>query len=260
LKERFISMEDINNLPLISIITPSYNASLFLPETAESVLSQTYTNWEWLIVDDCSTDGTRIYLEELAKKDQRIKPYFQETNQGAALARNKAIQNAKGKYIAFLDSDDKWVENKLATQIRFMEENDFAFSFTSYRLMEQNGAMTEKVIHAPKKMKYNDLLKNTIIGCLTVMINIEKTGRIQMPNIRSRQDMALWLSVLKRGFVAYGMPEELAYYRKVQGSISSNKVKAAKMNWFVYRKIEKLPVYKAAWCFVNYAWNALKKV
>lgn len=249
-----------NHSALISIITPSYNSLEFLPDTAQSIFNQTYTNWEWLIVDDGSIDGTIDYLKNLAKDDSRIKPTFLDNNQGAANARNIAIQKAKGKYIAFLDSDDIWNHNKLLYQVSFMQKNDYAFTFTNYKLMEQSGEILNKVIVAPKKIMYEDLLKNTIIGCLTVMLDIEKVGRVQMPMIRSRQDFALWLSILKRGIVAYGIQEDLACYRKVQGSISSNKVKAAKMNWFVYRKIEKLSVPKAAWCFVNYAYNAVKKL
>jgi teichuronic acid biosynthesis glycosyltransferase TuaG len=253
-------LKESKHSALVSIITPSYNALKFLPKTAESIFSQTYENWEWLIVDDLSSDGTREYLMELAEKDLRIKPVLLESNEGAAYARNIAIQNATGKYMAFLDSDDLWTCEKLNDQVNFMEFNDYAFSFTSYRLMEENGDLTDKAILAPIKMTYDQLLKNTIIGCLTVMVDIEKVGKVQMPLIRSRQDMALWLSILKKGFVAYGIQKELAYYRKVQGSISSNKIRAAKMNWHVYRKIEKLSITKSAWCFANYAWNAVKKI
>jgi teichuronic acid biosynthesis glycosyltransferase TuaG len=253
-------LEGKNQTSLVSIITPSYNSLRFLPQTVQSIISQTYTNWEWIIVDDFSTDGTIEYLENLSSGDSRIKPIFLEANQGAAYARNLAIQNASGKYIAFLDSDDLWTSNKLSQQIEFMKDNDYAFTFTSYRLMEENADVTSKVIHAPKRIDYNQLLKNTVIGCLTVILDIEKVGKVQMPLIRTRQDMVLWLSILKRGFVAQGFQQELAFYRKVHGSISSNKIKAARMNWFVYRKIEKLSVPRATWCFVNYAWNAVKKI
>lgn len=253
-------MKDTNQSSLVTIITPSYNALSFFKDTVNSVVSQTYTNWEWVIVDDCSVDGTREYIKSLSEKDNRIKPIYLSNNKGTAVARNTAIQNAKGKFIAFLDSDDKWEEQKLEKQITFMQESGYAFSFTSYNIITQDGEFTGKVIKAPKKVDYEFLLKNTIIGCLTVMLDIEQLGKVEMPNIRSRQDWAMWLSVLKRGFIAYGLDEPLAQYRKVQGSISSNKIKAAKMNWFVYRKIEKLALIKSAWCFVNYAYNAFKKL
>ncbi|MDR7073187.1 glycosyltransferase family 2 protein [Fictibacillus barbaricus] len=245
--------------PLISIITPTFNGLKFIEYTANSIISQSYSKWEWLIVDDFSTDGTQQYLKELAQKDDRIKVTLLNENSGTAIARNTAIQEARGKYIAFLDSDDVWHPEKLNKQIRFMQENDYAFSFSQYRIMNEDGTHTEKLIKVPEKIDYNGLLKNTIIGCLTVMIDVEKIGKVSMPNIRTRQDFVLWLSILKKGFVAYGMQEELAYYRKVNGSISSNKLKAAKMNWKVYRNIEKLSITRAAWSFMNYAWNAYKK-
>ncbi|WNB92681.1 glycosyltransferase family 2 protein [Bacillus sp. NEB1478] len=245
--------------PLISIITPTFNSLKFIDQTVESVISQSYSNWEWIIVDDFSIDGTRDYLTNLSKRDSRIKTILQDKNNGTAVARNTALHQAKGKYIAFLDSDDLWHSKKLYKQVNFMLENDIAFSFCQYRIINENGSHTDKLIKIPEQIDYNGLLKNTIIGCLTVMIDVEKTGKFKMPNLRTRQDFVLWLSILKKGFSAYGIQEELAYYRKVNGSISSNKIKAAKMNWRVYRNIEKLSLPKSAWCFFNYAWNAYKK-
>jgi teichuronic acid biosynthesis glycosyltransferase TuaG len=152
-----------------------------------------------------------------------------------------------------------WHKEKLEKQITFMEENDYEFTFTEYTIMKENGEITDKKITIPERIDYKGMLKNTIIGCLTVVLNIEKLGRVELPNIRTRQDMALWLSILKRGYIAYGLKEQLAYYRKVEGSISSNKFKAAKMNWKVYREVEKLSLLNSTWCFVHYAYNAVKK-
>ncbi|UGB30594.1 glycosyltransferase family 2 protein [Metabacillus sp. B2-18] len=245
--------------PLVSIITPSYNSTKFIPATIESVLSQTYQNWEMLIVDDCSKDESRKVIREYTEKDDRIKLIELTENSGAAVARNTAIKAAKGKYVAFLDSDDLWVPTKLEKQIEFMEINDYTFTYSKYQLMDVDGNKLDRVIDVPRSIDYNGLLSNTIIGCLTAVVNIEKTGPIEMPNIRTRQDFALWLSILKRGIKAHGLQEVLAYYRLVPGSISSNKVKAAKQTWKVYREVEKLGLLRSMFSFTGYALNAVKK-
>lgn len=244
---------------LVSVITPTYNSEAYIWKTIDSVKNQKYQNWEMIIVDDCSRDNTVKIVKNEAEKDERIRLIELQENSGAAIARNTAIQNARGRYIAFLDSDDLWHPEKLEKQVAFMQEKDIAFSFTSYKIINENGIETEKIIQVPKEIDYRGLLKNTIIGCLTVMLDVNKVGLVQMPNIRTRQDTALWLSILKRGYKAYGIQEPLAKYRKVRGSISSNKLKMAKQNWRMYRDLENLSVLYASWCFVNYAWNALKK-
>jgi teichuronic acid biosynthesis glycosyltransferase TuaG len=245
--------------PLVSIITPAYNASQYIEETISSVLKQTFRNWEMIIVDDCSTDNTREKTKALGAEDERIRLICLEENGGAAVARNRGLQLARGRYIAFLDSDDCWKPQKLEKQLSFMKENDYAFTFTAYELMTQEGEFLNKQVWAPDELSYSDLLKNTIIGCLTVMIDREKTGPFQMLNIRTRQDLATWLAILKQGHSAYGLNELLAEYRTGNPSISKNKWKALKMNWFVYRKVEKLNVLKAFWCFSHYAIHAVAK-
>ena len=247
----------MNNL--VSIITPSFNSSKFIEECVNSVISQTFQNWEMIIIDDHSNDNSRDIISELSEKDERIKYIFLEENVGAAEARNVAIKQSKGKYIAFLDSDDIWNEDKLEKQITFMNEKDIAFSFTSYQTISEDGKTKYSVITAPKKMSYHSYLRNTIIGCLTVIIDKEKTGDFQMPNIRSSHDMALWLLIMKRGFSAYGLDENLAYYRIVSTSNTSKKWKAAKEVWDVYRKQEKLNILYSIYCFIGYAFNAIKK-
>ena len=245
--------------PLISIITPSYNASLFIEHTITSVRKQTYQHWEMIIVDDCSTDNTPDILERFENKDERIHVIYLNQNGGAAFARNIALQQAKGRFVAFLDSDDCWKPEKLQKQLSFMQTNHYAFTFTGYELMTNEGVLLNKQISAPEQISYNDMLKNTIIGCLTVMIDRQMAGHIQMPNIRTRQDLATWLAILKKGINAFGLNENLAEYRIGNSSISRNKWKAAKMNWFVYRKVEKLNVIKAFWCFSHYAFHAVLK-
>ena len=244
---------------LVSIITPSYNSSRFIVECVNSVISQTFQNWEMIIVDDCSNDNSKDIISVLSAKDERIKSIFLEENVGSAEARNIAIRQAKGKYIAFLDSDDIWNEDKLENQISFMNEKDIAFSFTSYQPISEDGKTKYSVIISPKKMSYHSYLKNTIIGCLTVIIDKEKTGDFQMPNIQSSHDMALWLLIMKRGFSAYGLDENLAYYRIVSTSNTSKKWKAAKEVWDVYRKVENLDIIYSTYCFIGYIFNAIKK-
>ena len=244
---------------LVSIITPSYNSSKFIEECIDSVISQTFKNWEMIIVDDCSNDNSREIISYLSTKDERLKSIFLEENVGAAEARNIAIRQSKGKYIAFLDSDDIWNKNKLEKQITFMNDNDIAFSFTSYQPISEVGEAKYSVIKAPDKMSYHSYLKNTIIGCLTVIIDKEKTGDFQMPNIRSSHDMALWLLIMRRGFFAYGLDENLAYYRIVSTSNTSKKWKAAKEVWDVYRKVENLNIIYSTYCFIGYAFNAINK-
>ena len=244
---------------LVSIITPSYNAEKYIEECVLSVLNQTYQNWELLIVDDFSIDNSREIIVKLSESDSRIKIIFLESNVGAAAARNIAIAKAKGKYIAFLDSDDLWNEKKLEKQILFMQKKNISFSFTAYQIMSEDGNKLFNVVPAPKKMSYSSYLKNTIIGCLTVVIDVEETGRFEMPNIKVSEDMALWLLILKRGFSAYGLNEVLSKYRETSDSLSANKINASKFVWFVYRKVEKLSFVYSVYCFVHYIFNAIKK-
>ncbi|PLS04332.1 glycosyltransferase family 2 protein [Neobacillus cucumis] len=249
----------MENQPLVSIITPVYKAEKFIAETIKSVQQQTYENWEMILVNDVSPDNSVKIINTFAEADSRIRLVNLEENSGAAVARNTAIKFSKGKYIAFLDSDDLWHPDKLMKQIRFMEKGNLPFSFTAYEIMEENGTRTGKIVHVPDNIDYDGLLKNTIIGCLTVVLNKETIGHIEMVNIRTRQDFVLWLDILKRGHLAYGLDETLAYYRKVEGSISNNKIKAAKRNWYVYRKIEKLSLLKSITSFTGYAYHAIKK-
>jgi len=250
------------NEPLISVITPAYNAARFISETIDSVRQQTYLNWEMIIVDDCSTDRTAEIVEEYIQKDHRIHFIQLEKNSGSAIARNTAMDHAKGDFIAFLDSDDLWYPEKLEKQLKFMQKNDIAFSFTKYVRMREDGTLTKGITKAPPKIGYEQLMKHCVIGCLTVMLDMRKIGAMRMINIRTRQDYVFWLHITKRGIPAYGLPEVLAKYRLVEGSISSNKLKAAKKNWHVYRHIEQQPLWRGLWYFINYAiisvFNTLK--
>lgn len=244
---------------MVSIITPTYNAEKFLEETIQSVLNQSFKNFEMIIVDDCSKDRSVEIAEKYASLDERVKVYKLEKNSGAAVVRNTGIERAKGRYIAFLDSDDLWDKDKLEKQIAFMKTKDIGFSFTAYRLMDEEGGNLNKVVSAPAEITYKDLLKNTVIGCLTVVIDREKIGDFRMPLVRAGQDTATWLSILKKGNVAYGLNEDLASYRKVKGSISSNKIKALKRTWNTYRNIEKLRLIPCVYYYANYVIRAIIK-
>ena len=244
---------------LVSIITPSYNSVRYISECVESVLAQTYTSWEMIIVDDCSEDDSKQLITALSSNDTRIKTIFLDSNIGAAEARNIALAKAKGQYIAFLDSDDLWEPHKLERQISFMNKNNIAFSYTTYQSISEDGLNLINIIKAPKEMTYYSYLKNTIIGCLTVIINRDKVGYFEMPNVRSSHDMALWLLILKRGFSAYGLDENLAKYRIVSSSNTANKMKAVKDVWRVYREIERLSFLYSLWCFFCYIFNTVKK-
>ena len=244
---------------LVSIITPSYNSERFINECICSVLEQTYTNWELLIVDDASEDGSKQLINSFTEKDSRISSHFLDINVGAAEARNVAISKATGRYIAFLDIDDVWKKEKLTEQIDFMKNHDIAFSFSSYQPISEDGSQIFKEIEAPLIMDYNLFLKNTIIGCLTVVLDKHKIGDFKMPNLRTSQDMALWLSIMRNGFDAYGIEKSLAYYRIVGTSNTSNKLKVIRGVWQVYRKEEGLGYLKSIWCFLHYVFNAIKK-
>jgi len=243
----------------ISVITPVHNSSDYIADTINSVINQTYQNWEMILVDDFSADNSVEIIQAYQEKSNKIKLIQSDTNVGAAEARNIALRQAKGDYIAFLDSDDMWLPNKLERQTQFMKSNNYAFSFTAYQRVNQNNTKTINRIGVPKFIGYNGFLRNTIIGTLTVMIDKRQTGYFEMPNIRSSHDMVLWCEILKRGFKAYGINEVLAYYRIVGDSNTAKKWKAAKDVWRVYRDIEKLSWVKSAFNFSLYAFNALKK-
>ena len=243
---------------LVSVITPCYNSEKFLDECISSVLNQTYQNWEMLIVDDNSSDNSSILIKSYSKKDERIKPLYLNDNIGAAMARNKAISKAKGKYLAFLDSDDVWLPKKLEVQTNFMKKNNCAFVFSSYSVISDDDK-PKYTISVPETITYKKYLKNTIIGCLTVMLDKEKFKNIKMPNLRSSHDMALWLNLLKKEKYAYGIAQDLAIYRDHKSSSTSNKFKAAYDVWNVYRQHEKLNLFYSIYNFVFYAINAFIK-
>lgn len=244
---------------MVSIIIPVYNAEKFIKETIETIKRQTYKNWEAIFVDDASNDNSNSIIEkELSSKIKLIKL---ENNSGTAIARNIGLKQSQGQYICFLDADDLWKKEKLEKQIEFMRKNNYAFTCTDYEKINEEGNSLNKIIKIPKKVDYNLFLRNTIIQTVGVMIDTKITGKdlLIMPNIRRRQDAATWCQLLKNGYNCYEVPENLSYYRVVRNSLSSNKLKAVKGTWTLYRKIEKLSLCKSCFCFIGYAYNAIKK-
>lgn len=241
----------------VSIITPSYKSERFISQTIDSVLSQTYQNWEMIIVDDVSPDDSNIIIEEYCKKDNRIKLIKLEKNSGPAVARNRAIEEAKGRYIAFLDADDLWKPNKLEMQIKFMEEKDCALSYSTYETMSEEGVLQNKYINPPLRISYKDLLKSNYIGCLTAMYDTQKVGKVYMPLIKKRQDYGLWLKILRKTDFAHGIDESLAAYRIMSNSVSSNKFKLLKFNYKLFREHEGFSTLKSLYYL---GWNVLVKV
>lgn len=236
--------------PLVSVIMPAYNAEKYIAQSIASVVKQGYQNWELLITDDRSNDNTQQIVKQYSNQDSRIKLFVNEKNAGAGVARNNSIKQAKGRYIAFLDSDDLWVPEKLSKQISFMQSNKVPFSYTGYQKFTGDKKLLGKII-PPAETTYNELLNSNVIGCLTAIYDYQELGKQYMPTIRKRQDMALWLHILKLTPKAVGMQESLAYYR-VDVGMSSNKVEMLKWQWRLYREVEQLSVIKSLKHFVIY--------
>lgn len=243
----------------VSIIMPVFNSYGFTKESILSVISQTYSNWELLITDDKSTDGTYEKLKKFVARDKRIKVFRLSKNSGPAAARNNSIEKASGRYIAFLDSDDTWQSDKIERQIRIFENNPTCpLVYTGYNIVDQYGKCL-KYQNVPDKASYDDLLKSCSIGCLTVVLNLSVTGKVYMPLIKRRQDFALWLKILRKHGMALGMNVPLANYRIGQTSISSNKLKVIKYQWKTYFEIEELGVWRSSYYMFHWAFNGLKK-
>ena len=230
---------------LVSIIMPTYNCADYILETIKSVQVQTWQNWELLIVDDCSSDNTEDIIKSILKEDSRIIFYKLHQNSGAAMARNKAMEMARGDYMAFLDSDDIWLPEKLEKQIGFMKENDIYFSCTAYEWIDEKGTPLNKVINTVKKVDYNRLLLDCPVGNSTVMYNVSLLGKFVTPNIRKRNDDALWLQILKKEKYIYGMKDVLMKYRIRSNSISRNKLSLIKYHWKLYQDIEHLSIFRS---------------
>ncbi|WP_241085788.1 glycosyltransferase family 2 protein [Candidatus Vondammii sp. HM_W22] len=243
---------------LVSIIMPAYNADRSIRNSIDSVLSQTYPTWELLIVNDCSKDNSAKIAQEYCDKDTRIKLFHNGVNSGPAITRNDAINRAKGRFIAFLDSDDIWLPGKLEKQIGTMLECAYSFTYTSYHRISEDGTVPGRRIGVPDQLDYAKLLRNTAIVTSSVVIDINAIGGVQMKNTYY-DDFACWLEIMKRGFVAYGIDDDLVAYRISTASISRNKINSAIQVWNTYRTIEGLGILNSAYYFTGYALKAIQK-
>ncbi len=236
------------NEELVSIIMPSYNCGLFVEETIRSVHNQTYTNWEIIFMDDCSSDNTISLVSTMRDKDKRIHLNQNITNLGAAVSRNNALKEAKGRWIAFLDSDDLWEPTKLEKQVRFMKENDYAFSYTEYQEIDADGNLTGVTISGPKHVTKRGMYNFCWPGCLTVMYDATKIGLIQIKDIKKNNDYAMWLKVCKKAD-CYLLPEVLAKYRRGRaGSVSTHGI-TTMIGWHykLWREAEMRSVIASLW-------------
>lgn len=244
------------NEPLVSIITPLYNAQNYISHTIKSVQSQTYKNWEHIIVDDYSTDNSVAIVKQYLEKDQRIHLISLSLNSGAAIARNKATEATNGAYIAFLDADDLWHPEKLSKQIVFMQENDCSVSYTNYIHIDKSGESLKKRIKALPKLSYKKQHTNNYIGNLTGIYHSESIGKIIAPNIKKRQDWAVWLEAIKRSKKpALGLQEDLAFYRIHHTSMSSNKLNLIKYNFQFYKNYLSYSSFRATTCLFRFFWE-----
>jgi glycosyltransferase involved in cell wall biosynthesis len=245
--------------PLVSVVTPVWNAATTLRETVASVAAQSLADWELLLVDDASTDGSLGLARALAAGEPRIRVIARGTNGGAAAARNEAIRAARGRFLAFLDADDRWYPEKLARQLDFMGREDHAFVFSGYRRVDAAGRALG-VVRPPARVSRAGLLKGNVIGCLTAVYDSAVLGRVEMPDVRRRQDYGLWLRLLRQVPYAFALPEPLADYRVRPSSLSGGKLGAAQATWTLYREVEGLGRVRSGWYLAhNLARAALKR-
>lgn len=247
---------------MVSIIVPVYNAQKYILETMDHVRAQTYPNWELLLVEDGSTDDTvkRITAYVDQTKESRIRLILQPENMGAAKARNRGLTEAKGRFIAYLDADDLWNPEKLERELAFMQEKEAAFAYTGYEFADEQGRGTGKVVRVPERLTYREALKNTTIFTTTVMFDTNRISKelLEMPEIKS-EDTALWWKVLRNGFTAYGLDENLVKYRRAGKTLSSNKLEAIRRIWNLYRRAEGMSVLNSTYHIFFWAVRAVKR-
>ena len=246
-------------MPQISIVVPVYNAANYIRQTVDMVLKQTFSDWELILVEDCSKDNSAEVLRSLERELQepRIRVIYKEKNEGAAKARNTGIDAATGRYLAFLDADDIWMDDKLEKELAFMKEKQAAFVFTAYEFGDENAVGTGKIVKVPETLTYKKALSRTIIFTSTTMFDLSILGKdmVKMPCVPS-EDTATWWRILRAGYAVYGYPEVTTIYRRPPQSLSSNKGTAIYRIWYLYREVEKLPLITSIFCFVGWAFRA----
>lgn len=244
---------------LVSIVTPCYNSEHFIETTYNSIKAQSYTNWEWIVIDDASSDKSLEIIKSYAKTDDRIIVLENKKGLGPGPTRNKGIEAAKGKYLTFIDSDDVWHPNFIEKSIATMKEKDAGFTFASYERHNEDFSEQFDDFIVPDRLDYKQLLYTCPISCLTAFIDIEKYGKLKMPDLPKRQDYALWLEYLKIIPFAYGIKEPLAKYRIRTSSVSSNKRKVIKYQFKVYYEHQKLGLFKSLFYLSSWAYHGFKK-
>lgn len=246
-------------IPSITIITPFYNSERFITDTIESVLNQTLTDWEWILVDDCSTDSSPQIVENYAVRDNRFIIVRLPENAGVGVARNVGLKKARGRYICFVDSDDCWLPQKLKIQIEFMQKNHYPISFTASQLIDDQGNVLDRIMQVAESLDLKQYLKNTIIGFSTCMIDRTMTGDFDIIDMKTNEDGHLWIELLGRGHKAYGIDQILVHYRVHGKSLSSSKLRTAMGTWHLYYSVEKFGFFRSLYYFLHYAYNGIKK-
>lgn len=244
-------------MEIVSIITPCYNSEKYIADTYNSIKSQTYTNWEWIIVDDCSSDKSGEIIQSF--NDNRIKLIIQSKNQGAAYSRNLALNKAQGRFITFLDSDDLWLPNFLETTINYLIENNEELVYSSYKRVDENLKPLLTDFIAVDKVDRNRILYNCPIPMLTSVYDSKRIGKIPVPDVELREDHAMWIDLLGRIKYARAINESLAIYRIRNNSVSRNKLRIAKKQYDVYRYYLKMNIFKSSYYTFFWAMNGLKK-
>lgn len=244
---------------LVSVITPVYNAERFIGQTLESMLAQTYENIEFILVDDCSGDNSAQIIQSYKKKHSNIFYHLQEQNMGAGVARNKALEIARGQYVAFLDSDDLWMPDKTKRQIDLMKSTGTPFCYAAIEMIDEQGKTIKGKRLIPEECDYNLLLHNTLIATSSVIVDRNQLGDFRMPIRRGGQDYATWLMLLRDNVVAKGINKVLVKYRISKGSLSSNKLKSIQQVWDIQTQDERISHPKAIYNIILFVINGLKK-
>jgi len=246
-------------MPNVSIIMPLYNSARFVKKAIESVISQTYQDWELLVINDCSKDESQSVVEDLAKRDSRIRMLHTDLPSGGpAIPRNLGVEQAQGRYIAFLDSDDMWYPKKLEEQLPLFEDPETVIVFSYYRKMREDEGVSMEIVKSPKRVNYRQLLKGNVIGNLTGIYDTQKVGKHYFMTV-GHEDYVYWLHILKQGGFATNTQKLHGLYRITTGSVSNNKFKAMRWDWYIFRHIEKLSFPYACYCFAHYAVKGLIK-
>lgn len=246
------------NRDMVSIVIPVHNAEPYIVKTIRSILTQTISNYEVLLVDDASTDGSMEKIKLISDERLKVLKAHPEHSVGAAAARNCGIEAVQGRYLAFLDADDLWQPKKLEKTLAYMKKKDAAFVFTGYEFGDQDGRGTGKVVHVPEVLDYERALSRTVIFTSTVLFDLTKINKelIKMPQVKS-EDTATWWKILQSGYLAYGLDENLTIYRRAGKTLSSNKFEAVKRIWNLYKMQENMSFFKRLRCFAGWAVGAV---